>query len=38
MIAEAQLVIVGDLEKQSIIESVHANVGGGHFGVIKTQE
>lgn len=35
---EAQLVIIADSEKQSIIRSCHGDVGGGHFGINKTQE
>ena len=35
---EAQLVVSNECEKQKILESLHAGLGGGHFGIMKTRE
>lgn len=35
---EAQLVVVGEVEKMNIIQRCHAEFGGAHFGKNKTQE
>ena len=37
-IEEAQLVVVGNVEKQNICSSMHGNLGDGHFGINKTCE